>query len=174
MASIAVVGSTNIDMVAYTDQLPERGETVTGKDFAIGFGGKGANQAVIAAIDVKKNFFGKYEVVSKSATQKHKSSVIEWAKEMENRGAGEILLTSVDREGTWSGFDLDLIKSITSVVNIPVIANGGAGNVNHIIEGKKTANASALALGSMLVYQKQGMGVLINYPDRKKLEKDLQ
>ena len=132
------------------------------------------NQAVIAAIDVKKNFFGKYEVVSKSATQKHKSSVIEWAKEMENRGAGEILLTSVDREGTWSGFDLDLIKSITSVVNIPVIANGGAGNVNHIIEGKKTANASALALGSMVVYQKQGMGVLINYPDRKKLEKDLQ
>mgnify|MGYP000187418075 CR=1 FL=1 len=49
MASIAVVGSTNIDMVAYTDQIPERGETVTGKDFAIGFGGKGANQAVIAA-----------------------------------------------------------------------------------------------------------------------------
>jgi len=132
------------------------------------------NQAVIAAIDVKKNFFGKYEVVSKSATQKHKSSVIAWAKEMENRGAGEILLTSVDREGTWSGFDLDLIKSITSLVNIPVIANGGAGNVNHIIEGKKTANASALALGSMVVYQKKGMGVLINYPDRKKLEKDLQ
>lgn len=132
------------------------------------------NQAVIAAIDVKKNFFGKYEVVSKSATQKHKSSVIEWAKEMENRGAGEILLTSVDREGTWTGFDLELIKSITSIVNIPVIANGGAGNINHILEGKKIANASALALGSMVVYQKQGMGVLINYPDRKKLEKDLQ
>lgn len=132
------------------------------------------NQAVIASIDVKKNFFGKYEVVSKSANQKHKSSVVEWVKEMENRGAGEILLTSVDREGTWTGFDLDLIKSITSIVNIPVIANGGAGNMNHIVEGKKIANASALALGSMVVYQKQGMGVLISYPDRKILEKELQ
>jgi imidazole glycerol-phosphate synthase subunit HisF len=132
------------------------------------------NQAVIASIDVKKNFFGKYEVVSKSASQKHKVTVLEWAKEMENRRAGEILLTSVDREGTWSGFDLELIKSITSVVSVPVIANGGAGNMTHIVDGKKIAHASALALGSMVVYQKQGMGVLINYPDRKILERELE
>jgi imidazole glycerol-phosphate synthase subunit HisF len=131
------------------------------------------NQAVIASIDVKKNFFGKYEVVSKSASQKHKSTVLEWAKEMENRGAGEILLSSVDRDGTWSGFDLELIKSITSAVSVPVIANGGAGNISHIVDGKKIAHASALALGSMVVYQKQGMGVLINYPDRKILEQEL-
>jgi cyclase len=132
------------------------------------------SQAVIASIDVKKNFFGKYEVVSKSATQKHKMSVMDWAKEIENRGAGEILLTSVDREGTWTGFDLELIKLITSAVSIPVIANGGAGNINHIVAGKKIGNASALALGSMVVYQKKGMGVLINYPDRKILEIELQ
>jgi len=132
------------------------------------------NQAVIASIDVKKNFFGKNEVVCKSGSQKQKLSPVEWAKEMENKGAGEILLTSIDREGTWSGYDLELIKSITSAVNVPVIANGGAGNINHLVEGKKVANASALALGSMVVYQKQGMGVLINYPERKILEKELK
>lgn len=131
------------------------------------------NQAVIASIDVKKNFFGKNEVVYKSGSQKQKLSPVEWAKEMENKGAGEILLTSIDRDGTWSGYDLELIKSITSVVNIPVIANGGAGSIKHLVEGKKIANASALALGSMVVYQKQGMGVLINYPERKILEKEL-
>lgn len=131
------------------------------------------NQAVIASIDVKKNFFGKNEVVYKSGSQKQKLSPIEWAKEIENKGAGEILLTSIDRDGTWSGYDLELIKSITSVVNIPVIANGGAGSIKHLVEGKKIANASALALGSMVVYQKQGMGVLINYPERKILEKEL-
>jgi imidazole glycerol-phosphate synthase subunit HisF len=132
------------------------------------------NQAVIASVDVKKNLFGKNVLVSKSATDKQSVNLIDWAKEMEQRGAGEIMLTSVDREGTWQGYDTELIHSLTEAVTVPVIANGGAGNLQHIIDGKRKGSASALALGSMVVYQKQGMGVLINYPDRKILERELK
>ena len=74
-------------------------------------------------------------------------------------------MTSIDREGTWSGFDLDLVKRVTDAVSIPVIANGGAGTIDHIGQVVKQANASAVALGSMVVFQKKGMGVLINFPN---------
>lgn len=127
------------------------------------------NQAVIGSVDVKKNFFGKYQVVSDSANVKHNYKPEEWTKKLTEAGAGEILITSVDREGTWSGLDLDLIKKITDSVNVPVIAHGGAGNAQHIKDAVEKGGASAVALGSMVVYQKQGMGVLINFPDRKSL-----
>ncbi|HTA62690.1 MAG TPA: AglZ/HisF2 family acetamidino modification protein [Bacteroidia bacterium] len=127
------------------------------------------SQAVIGVIDVKKSLFGKYEVVSKSATVKHKYSPAEWAKNLEKQGVGEILITSVDREGTWSGMDIELIKSITSIVNLPVIAHGGAGTIDNILEAVNKGGASAVAMGSMVVYQKKDMGVLINFPDRNKL-----
>ena len=89
-------------------------------------------------------------------------------------GAGEILLTCIDREGTWDGFDIELVKSITDAVSIPVIAHGGAGTIEHIAQVVKQANASAVALGSMLVFQKKGMGVLVNYPDNKLLTEVLE
>ena len=74
-------------------------------------------------------------------------------------------MTSVDREGSWSGFDSDLVKSITDAVSIPVIAHGGAGTVHQIGEVIRKGGASAVALGSMVVFQKKGMGVLVNFPD---------
>lgn len=123
------------------------------------------NQAVMGSIDVKRNFFGKYEVYSHSGKSNTKKNPEEWAKELERSGAGEILLTSMDREGTWSGFDIELVKRITQVVSIPVIAHGGAGTIAHINEVIKDAHASAVALGSMVVYQQKGMGVLVNFPD---------
>ena len=131
------------------------------------------NQAVIASIDVKKNFFGKYEVYSHSGKKNTKRNPLEWAQELEKLGAGEILLTSIDREGTWNGYDDELVKKITSVVNVPVIANGGAGNLSHLVSVVKDAKASAVALGSMVVYQKKGLGVLVNFPERKELEQKL-
>lgn len=93
--------------------------------------------------------------------------------EVEKRGAGEILLTSIDREGTWKGFDLELVKRITDTVSIPVIAHGGAGKVEHIGEVVKLANASAVALGSMVVFQKKNMGVLVNFPHHEQLSEVL-
>ena len=95
---------------------------------------------------------------------------VTWAIEVEKMGAGEILLTSIDREGTWEGFDLELVKRVTDAVSIPVIAHGGAGRLEHIEQVIKQASASAVALGSMIVFQKKGMGVLVNYPDTERLE----
>lgn len=122
------------------------------------------SQAVIASIDVKKSFFGKNTVRSVSSRGKVNFTPLEWAKKLERYGAGEILLTSVDREGTWEGFDLELVKQVADAVSIPVIAHGGAGSTDHIRDAVKKANASAVALGSMVVFQKKGMGVLVNFP----------
>src|SRR5690606_1265674 len=92
------------------------------------------NQSVIASIDVKKSFWGKYEVYSHGGRKNRKLDPVAWAQELESLGAGEILLTSIDKEGTWSGFDLQIIRQVTDAVSIPVIAHGGAGGLQHIEE----------------------------------------
>jgi cyclase len=131
------------------------------------------SQAVIASIDVKTSLFGKQTVRTLSGRRNIHRGPVEWAKELEQQGAGEILLTSIDREGTWDGFDLELVKSVTDAVSIPVIAHGGAGTVQDIEKVVKDANASAVALGSMVVFQKKGMGVLVNFPELAALEEVL-
>lgn len=132
------------------------------------------SQAVVASIDIKKNIFGKYGVFINDGKLKINIDPVEWALQLQDRGAGEILLTAMEKEGTWSGYDFEITKRITSVLSIPVIANGGAGNISHIAEVIHYGGASAAALGSMVVYQKKGMGVLVNFPDRGALEIALQ
>ncbi len=131
------------------------------------------NQAIVASIDVGKNIFGKYQVFSNSGKKKQKVDVVAWAQELEKLGAGEILLTAIHQEGTWKGFDLNLVEKVTNAVDVPVIANGGAASISDIENVVKKAQASAVALGSMVVYQNKGMGVLVNFPDSKKLKKAL-
>lgn len=131
------------------------------------------SQAVVIAVDVRKNFWGKYEVFGVSGTVNHKKNPVDWVKEVENLGAGEILLTSIDREGTWKGLDVELVRKITDTTSLPVVAHGGAGSIQHIEDVVKGGNASAVALGSMVVYQKQGLGVLVNFPDKQVLEKHI-
>ncbi len=131
------------------------------------------NQAVIASIDVKKDLLGRYKVQSHAGKNSTGRNPVEWAQELEARGAGEILLTSIDREGTWQGFDLELVKSVTDAVSVPVIAHGGAGNMDHIEYVVKRGGASAVALGSMVVFQKKDMGVLVNFPDNKILQEKM-
>lgn len=126
-------------------------------------------QAVVVSIDVKKSLFGKYEVWTNGGKVNTKKNPVEWACAMEQLGAGEILITSIDKEGTWSGFDLSLISKITAAINLPVIAHGGCGNVDDIQKAVKQANASAVALGSMVVYQQKDMGVLVSFPDHDRL-----
>ncbi len=132
------------------------------------------SQAVIASIDVKEGLFGGWSVRTRGGKQNTHREPAEWAREVERLGAGEILLTSIDREGTWEGFDLEVVRRVTDTVSIPVIAHGGAGTVEHIGRVVKEANASAVALGSMVVFQKKGMGVLVNFPEQRLLEEVLQ
>jgi len=119
------------------------------------------NQCVIGCIDVKKSFLGNYFVYSNSGSKKEKINPFQWAKELESMGAGEIMITSITQEGTWNGFDMELIEKITKQVNVPVIAHGGAGSSKNI-EEVFCLNVNAAAVGSMVVYQKKGMGVLVN------------
>ena len=135
--------------------------TETAKAFGI--------QCVVVSIDVKKSFWGKYEVYGNRATDGTKENPVDFARRMEDSGAGELLLTAVDREGTWEGFDVDLIGKVSGAVKIPVVAHGGGGTLGQIQDAVKLGKASAVALGSMVVYQKKGMGVLINFPKRKDL-----
>lgn len=130
-------------------------------------------QAVIGSIDVKKSMWGKYQVYINDGTEKLSIDPVQWAQKLEELGAGELLVTSIDRDGTWSGYDIDIVKKISQSVKVPVIANGGAGNVKHIGDVIKNGHASAAALGSMVVYQKKGMGVLVNFPDKHLLEQEI-
>lgn len=123
------------------------------------------SQAIVVSIDVRKNILGKYYVYSHSGENKTTLDPYKWVKELEKIGIGEIFLTSINQEGTWKGFDIPLIKLISNVINIPLIAHGGAGNIDHIKEAVFKGHSSAVALGSMVVYQKKDMGVLINFPD---------
>ena len=128
------------------------------------------SQSVVVAVDVKKNLWGRYEVYGRHGTINYKKNPSDWVKEVESLGAGEILLTNIDKEGTWKGFDIELIKSVTSCTSLPLIAHGGAGRIEDIQFAVKQGKASAVALGSMVVYQQRGMGVLINFPQRATIE----
>ena len=130
------------------------------------------SQAVIVSIDVRGALLGGQSVYIASGRRKTSLDPVEWATEAARLGAGEILLTSIDREGTWDGLDVDLIRRVTEAVPVPVIAHGGAGSLDHIGEAVR-GGASAVALGSLVVFQKREMGVLVNFPERSDLEEAL-
>lgn len=127
------------------------------------------SQAVIVAIDVRRDLFGRPRVWAHAKRKRTDRDPVTWAREVKELGAGEILLTSVDREGTWQGFDVPLIREVADAVGIPVIAHGGGGSVADIGSAVREGHASAVALGSMVVFQQRGMGVLVNFPDRTAL-----
>lgn len=134
---------------------------------------KFGSQAVVVSIDVRRSLFGKYSVYGQNGKRKYSMKPLEWAYLAEKHGAGEILLTSIDREGTWQGFDHDLVRQVASGVSIPLIAQGGAHDISSVRHVVKEAGADAVALGSMVVYQKRGMGVLVNFPDKRALDEAL-
>lgn len=128
------------------------------------------SQAVVVSIDVGRDLLGHPKVRTNSGTRATGHDPVDWAREAARRGAGEILLTSIDREGSWGGFDLELIRSVTGAVDVPVIAHGGGGALAHLREAVVQGGASAVALGSMVVFQKKGLGVLVNFPVAGDLE----
>lgn len=128
------------------------------------------SQAVVASIDVKKNFLGKYEVFTRCGQKKIGLDPVKHAVEMEEMGVGEILINSIDRDGTMQGYDIDLVRKIADAVSVPVVACGGAGNLTHVSEVIKQGHASAAAAGSIFVFQGPLRGVLISYPTPKTLQ----
>lgn len=127
------------------------------------------SQSVVVSIDAKKTLFGKHVVATQGGTSVVKIDPAEYAGQMEQLGAGEIILNSIDNDGRMSGLDIPLIRRVADAVTIPVVALGGTGSVDDIVAAV-AAGASAVAAGSMFVYQGKGMGVLINFPPREELE----
>ena len=127
------------------------------------------SSTIVVCIDVKKKFFSGEVVWRNSGSKSSKYSPKDFAKIIEENGAGEIIIQSIDKDGTMSGYDLDLVKEISTAVAIPVVALGGAGNLEHMIEAYKKGFASALAAGSLFVYQGPNKGVLINYIEKSDL-----
>ena len=127
------------------------------------------SQAVIACIDFKKIMFSgiiPYSYIG----NKIKMSLIDYANYLTTDiGVGELMLQSIDKDGTWEGFDDEIISTILNSIEIPVIACGGCGSIEDLKTVLYKTNANAAAIGSMAVYSKKGMGVLINFPDREKV-----
>ena len=128
------------------------------------------SQSVMVSIDVKKRQNNSYEVFIRGGAYATGSGPVEVAKKAEVLGAGEIMVNSIDKDGTREGYDVDLIRMVADSVSIPVIACGGAGNLDHLVEGYRLGHASAVAAGSIFVFVGRKHGVLINYPDRLELE----
>jgi len=125
------------------------------------------SSTIAICIDVKTTFLAGKKVWINSGKKRTNFSPIDFAKIAEEQGAGEIILQSVDRDGKMQGYDLELIKEISTSVGIPVVALGGAGHKSDLVEGYKTGLASALGAGSMFVFQGPKKGVLINYLEKK-------
>ncbi|MEO8680293.1 MAG: AglZ/HisF2 family acetamidino modification protein [Vicinamibacterales bacterium] len=122
------------------------------------------SSSVVVSMDVRRSFLGKYSVCTRSGRLDIKRDPIDYAREVEQLGAGEIFLTAIDRDGTQSGYDLALIERVAGAVSIPVVASGGAGILEHFKEAV-THGASAVAAGSFFVFHGRHRAVLITYPD---------
>ncbi len=111
------------------------------------------SQCIVASIEAKKISEGKWEAYTENGREPTGLDVVEWAKQLTELGAGEIMLTSVDKDGTKKGFDIELNHAVTSAVLIPVIASGGAGTVEHIVELLKETTVDAVAVASVFHYK---------------------
>jgi imidazole glycerol-phosphate synthase subunit HisF len=117
---------------------------------------KFGSQCIVASIEAKKNE-NSWEVMIENGREKTGLNVIEWAKKVSSLGAGEILVTSIDKEGTRKGFDYDLLKKISNSVDIPVIASGGMGAINDGVKVVQESNVDAVAIASILHYKKESI-----------------
>lgn len=128
------------------------------------------SQSVVVSMDVKKNIWGKYEVRIHRGTKQTGRDPTEFAIKMEDAGAGELILCSIDQDGTMKGYDIDLIRRVTAAVHIPLVACGGSRTVQDLVEAVKKGGASAAGAGSMFVFQRPHRAVLISYPPYSELE----
>jgi cyclase len=130
-------------------------------------------QAVVVSIDVRRKLLGRYQVCVENGTRTTGVDPCEYARRVQQLGAGEIFLTAIDRDGTMQGYDLELIAEVTAAVGIPVIAAGGAGSPADF-RAAVAAGASAVGAGAMFVFHGPHRAVLITYPDRRALEAVLE
>lgn len=125
------------------------------------------SQSIVVSIDAKKVAVGKYEVHSGNGKRGTGMDPVAFAARMQEKGAGELILTSIDREGTMKGYDVELIRQVSASVDIPVIASGGAGKISDLVDAVQKGGASAVAAASMFVFYGKYRAVLVNYPTQE-------
>ena len=124
---------------------------------------KFGTQCIVVAIDAKRETDGTFRVYTHGGRKPTDLDAIEWAREVERLGAGEILLTSIDRDGTQVGYDLELTRAIADAVNIPVIASGGAGTLEHFYDALAQGKADAVLAASLFHDRVMNVGQVKNY-----------
>ena len=129
------------------------------------------SQSIVGSVDIKKSFMGKYQIYNHVSKKSLKIPFLDYIKNIEKLGIGEILINSVDLDGTQKGYDVDLLKEVVNYVKIPVIVCGGAGELKDFKKVKQEANVSAVAAGSFFVFHGKHRAVLITYPKYQELEK---
>jgi imidazole glycerol-phosphate synthase subunit HisF len=138
------------------DKVSINTAAVQNPDVVIQSSKKFGSQCIVVAIDAKKND-NKWEIYTHGGRTSTGIDAVEFASNMERNGAGELLITSMDRDGTQIGYDIDLMSMISSRVNIPVIASGGVGELEHLVEGIKNGKASAVLAASIFHYGKHSI-----------------
>jgi cyclase len=132
---------------------------------------KFGSSTIVVSMDVRKDFLRGYQVFIKGGTMRTGLNPVEYAKKAESDGAGEILLNSIDRDGTMEGYDLELVKKVSAAVRIPVVACGGAGQLEDFRNVINEGGASAAAAGSFFVFHGKRKAVLITYPGYSEIKK---
>lgn len=134
---------------AGADKVSLNTSAITNPDLVSEASAKFGNQCIVVAIDAKREGEGRWNVYTHGGRNRTELDAVEWAKEVERRGAGEILLTSMDCDGTKDGYDIALTGAVSDAVKIPVIASGGAGNLKHLVDAVKLGGASAVLAASI-------------------------
>ncbi|MBR6001105.1 MAG: imidazole glycerol phosphate synthase subunit HisF [Oxalobacter sp.] len=137
---------------AGADKVSINTSAVTNPQLVADASSRYGSQCIVVAIDAKQTGPEQWEVFTHGGRNATGLEAVSWAKKMESLGAGEILLTSMDRDGTKSGFDLELTRRISDSVNIPVIASGGVGNLQHMVDGVQVGHADAVLAASIFHY----------------------
>ena len=135
---------------------------------------KYGSQSIAICIDVKKDFFGKERVMIIAGEKKTSINLLEYMKILEESGAGEIIIQSIDNDGLMTGYNIELIKQVSNATKLPVVALGGAGSISDLISAYKEAKPSALSAGSMFVFHGPRRGILINYPDKESIKNKIE
>lgn len=134
---------------AGADKVSLNTSAITNPDLVSEASAKFGNQCIVVAIDAKREGEGRWNVYTHGGRNRTELDAVEWAKEVERRGAGEILLTSMDCDGTKDGYDIALTRAVSDAVKIPVIASGGAGNLKHLVDAVKLGGVSAVLAASI-------------------------
>lgn len=158
--------SLGVEKVAFNTACYEKPELIN--EVASKYGA----QSVVASIDVKKNWLGKYVLYKRSGKIKVSCTIDEHLTWLESVGVGEILLTSINQDGTMDGYDLDLINYVSKKVSVPLIACGGAGELGDFNRAVRSG-ADAVATGSLVVFQGKNRAVLTRFPTQNELEEVL-